>query len=449
VSARGWLVLLLVLLVAGGAGLAWIRAEGAAPSVAGPDALLVGAAGSDVQLELSDAGAGLRSIRVALAHAQGEETLFDELLAGSLLTGGAPDTHEQRVSVRIDPEVLGRRGGEAFLRISARDWSWRDGFRGNEARVDIPVTIDLAPPRIAVASGLTYVRRGGAGAVVYSVSEPTVRDGVRVGDRFFPGAPLPGDPSRRAALFAVATDTPRDPPVRVVAVDDAGNESGARWPVVVQERVLPEAAITVPQVFLDTTVSELARAEKIDAPGSIESFQVVNTTLRGANERRIRELVAETADEKLWTGPFAQLYGSKVTSRFAEHRNYFFAGEKISEATHFGYDLAATAAAGVTASNAGTVIFADELGIYGNCVLVDHGLGLTTLYGHLSRVDVAVGDRVTKGQTLGLSGSTGLAGGDHLHFAILVRGVYVDPLEWWDPSWVQTHIDARLAPSAP
>ena len=103
----------------------------------------------------------------------------------------------------------------------------------------------------------------------------------------------------------------------------------------------------------------------------------------------------------------------------------------------------------ITSAAAGRVVFAEELGIYGNCVLVDHGLGLGSLYGHLSRVDVQPGQDVLQGETLGLSGATGLAGGDHLHFAILVGGVYVDPLEWWDPAWVRSNVDTRLATSSP
>jgi murein DD-endopeptidase MepM/ murein hydrolase activator NlpD len=103
----------------------------------------------------------------------------------------------------------------------------------------------------------------------------------------------------------------------------------------------------------------------------------------------------------------------------------------------------------VGASNAGRVVFADELGIYGNCVLIDHGLGVSSLYGHLSRIDVAPGDVVQRGQTIGLTGQTGLAGGDHLHFAILVGDTYVDPIEWWDPKWIRDHIDARLESPAP
>jgi len=92
-------------------------------------------------------------------------------------------------------------------------------------------------------------------------------------------------------------------------------------------------------------------------------------------------------------------------------------------------------------------VFAGDLGIYGNCVVLDHGLGLASLYGHLASFAVAEGDRVEKGQVLGRSGSTGLAGGDHLHFAIVLGGTYVEPKEWWDPKWVREKVDSQLAPT--
>ena len=92
-------------------------------------------------------------------------------------------------------------------------------------------------------------------------------------------------------------------------------------------------------------------------------------------------------------------------------------------------------------------MFAGELGIYGQCVLIDHGLGVSSLYGHLSRIDVSLGQAVEKAEAIGLSGATGLAGGDHLHFAMLVSGTYVDPIEWWDPKWVEINIATRLPTS--
>jgi murein DD-endopeptidase MepM/ murein hydrolase activator NlpD len=290
------------------------------------------------------------------------------------------------------------------------------------------------------------VRRGGAGVVRYELNEATVRDGVQVGDRFFPGYEVAGS---RVAFYAIPTDAEPSPELRVIAEDSAGNVARARWPVVVNERVLPIANVTLPLSFLDTTVPDLAATVGIDASDPIAAFAQINTELRAANELKIRELLADSAPERLWQGAFTQLANSKVTSRFAEQRTYFVGGQVVSKATHFGYDLASTRAAPITAAARGRVVFSDELGIYGNCVLVDHGLGLATLYGHLSRLDVQPGDPVERGQTLGLSGATGLAGGDHLHFAVLIGDTYVDPIEWWDKKWVRENIEARLPTPAP
>ena len=251
----------------------------------------------------------------------------------------------------------------------------------------------------------------------------------------------------RIALYAVATGETPPPEIHVIAEDAAGNRARASWPVVVQQRSLKAGNVTLPGSFLERTVRPLAEAERIPNDDLVAAFHVINTELRSANEARIRELLANSAGESLWQDAFQQLPNSKVTSPFAEERVYFVNGVRVSEATHFGYDLASNTAAPIPAANAGLVAFAGNLGIYGNCVLIDHGLGLASLYGHLSRVDVATGDRVEKGQRLGLSGATGLAGGDHLHFAMLVGDTYVDPLEWWDPAWVRTHIDNHLGRS--
>ncbi len=91
-----------------------------------------------------------------------------------------------------------------------------------------------------------------------------------------------------------------------------------------------------------------------------------------------------------------------------------------------------------------SVLYAAPLGIYGNCVILDHGLGVQSLYGHLSIIDVKEGDTVEKGQALGRTGTTGLAGGDHLHFTMLVDGVMVSPVEWWDPHWMEDRVFRKI-----
>jgi murein DD-endopeptidase MepM/ murein hydrolase activator NlpD len=447
VTARSWLgVLLAVLLLVGGA-LVWIRFEGDAPTVEGPTSLLIGSS-SSVAFDIGDLGSGLREIQISVQQADGETVVFERSFPGDLRTGGSTPSISERFEIEIDPKALGLAHGDASLTVTARDWSWRNSFRGNETQHQIPLKIDLEKPRIQVASGLTYVSRGGSGSVSYSINEETTRDGVMVGASFYRGFLAPGEEAssgRRFALFAVPTDSPREPTIVVVAEDRAGNVANSSWPVVLKERVLPAANITLPDRFLKTKVRNLADAAGIPQDDLLRAFDQINTELRAANEAKIREIVANPSGSKLWNGAFTQLRNSKVTSKFAEQRSYFIDGKKISEATHFGYDLASTAGAPIQAANSGLVIFADDIGIYGNCVIIDHGMNLFSLYAHLSSMSVSMGDRVKKNDTLGLSGATGLAGGDHLHFAILLGGTYVEPLEWWDPLWVKTHVDAHLA----
>lgn len=437
----------LAALLLGGAALVWVRFEGDAPTVEGPASLSIGSSGR-VGFDIGDLGSGLREIRISVQQADGETVAFERNFPGSLGTGGDSPGIPERFEIEIDVKALGLAHGDASLTVRARDWSWRNNFRGNETERQIPLNIDLQKPRIQVASGLTYVSRGGSGSVSYSINEETTRDGVMVGENFYRSFPAPGadaSSGQRFALFAVPTDSPPEPKIVVVAEDRAGNVANTSWPVVLKERVLPDANITLPDRFLETKVRNLADAAGIPQDDLLRAFHQINTELRAANEAKIREIVANPSESKLWNGAFTQLRNSEVTSRFAEQRSYFFDGQKISEATHFGYDLASTAGAPIQASNSGLVIFADDLGIYGNAVIIDHGIDLFSLYAHLASMNVSAGDRVEKDDTLGFSGATGLAGGDHLHFAILLGGTYVEPLEWWDPSWVKTHVDAQLA----
>ncbi|HTY16940.1 MAG TPA: M23 family metallopeptidase [Myxococcota bacterium] len=445
---RSILGVLGLLLAVGAAGVATLRCEGTPPSVKAPERLAIGHAPRSVAIEVDDAGSGVNEVAVALVHPGGEATLLTESFPARWIPFGAP-APPQHLEVPIDPTALGLKEGTATLRITATDHAWRHGLSGNQTQVEVPVALDFHPPRITLQPANSYERRGGAGAVVYEVSEATARDGVQVGERFFPSVrPGGGDAHAagpRFALFPLPIDAPPDAKPIVVAVDAAGNEGRAVPQIHVTERTFPEVLLPLSPKFIDEKIPELAGIVGVDASDHVKAFQEINTRIRGENEARIREVVKDSAPEPLFSGAFEQLANSKVTSTFAESRSYLVDGKKVSESRHYGYDLAALASTPVTASNAGRVLFAGENGVYGNCVILDHGLGVSSLYGHLSAIHVQPGDKIEKGQVLGLSGQTGLAGGDHLHFAILLDGVYVDPVEWWDPKWVREHVEEPLA----
>jgi len=146
----------------------------------------------------------------------------------------------------------------------------------------------------------------------------------------------------------------------------------------------------------------------------------------------------------LWRGPFRQLGNSQVEANFADHRVYLYQGREVDRQDHLGYDLATTAHAPVSASNEGVVLLADYFGIYGNTIVIDHGYGLLTVYGHLASFAVKAGDSVKSGQVIAQSDSTGLAAGDHLHFSVILQGEQVDAREWWDGHWIEDRILAKL-----
>jgi murein DD-endopeptidase MepM/ murein hydrolase activator NlpD len=482
VTAAARFFVVLAVLAAGVAGLAFLRCETAPPEVALAGPIWLGRAPRDVSFTARDAGSGLRRLEVILETGEGARTLLETRAESGWLLGTAEEgPGEYTVSVAGQ----GLRDGEATLRVRATDWSWAHVFDGNTAEATVPVTIDTKPPRIAIESGLTYVQRAGAATVIYRTDGALARDGVLVDDVFFSGFPapetVPAEPAgteevapdeageveaaktaeadtaetreagggRRVAVFAVPRDGPSAPKIRVVATDLAGNEASRGWAVEFQDRVFPSVPVELPERFFQEKVPELAGAVGIDPSDVPGAFKIINEKVRAQNEARIAELTRAASEPRHFEGRFLQLKNSEVTSHFAEARSYRYGGQELSHSIHYGYDLASLANAPVTASNAGRVIFADDLGIYGNCVILDHGLGVTSLYGHLSGIDVAVGDLVEKEQTIGTSGATGLAGGDHLHFAILVGGVYVDPLEWWDARWMHDRVEARIAGAAP
>ena len=121
-----------------------------------------------------------------------------------------------------------------------------------------------------------------------------------------------------------------------------------------------------------------------------------------------------------------------------------YIGVRIDHLDHVGFDLASVKHYPIEASNNGIIRYATNLGIYGKTVLIDHGCGLFSLYGHLSSISVEQDQEVNKGDIIGLSGSTGLAAGDHLHFGLFLQGIPVNPVEWWDRQWIQEHLWERI-----
>jgi murein DD-endopeptidase MepM/ murein hydrolase activator NlpD len=320
------------------------------------------------------------------------------------------------------------------------------------------IQVKLEPPIVSVVSTHHYVNLGGSEMVVYRAAPAEVTSGVRVGNIEYPGFPASGagvtgaDPALKVAFFALLYDQDLNASIEVFAKDDAGNEARATFMDNAFMKPFKKSNIQIDDKFLNRVVPEIIAHSpelKMSPPAAgsdlLPAFLKVNGELRQINADEIAAISTKNASaSRIWEGPFVQLGNSQVEAAFADHRTYFYDGKEIDQQVHLGFDLAVTSHVPVVAANAGKIVNAKWLGIYGNCVIIDHGMGVASLYGHLSSFDVKEGDTVTRGQTIGRSGMTGLAGGDHLHFTMLVNGHMVNPVEWWDPHWIQDRVERKL-----
>lgn len=405
---------------------------------------------TEVRVELVQDGDGGREgaadgARVTLLAARAYEP------RGALAFWG-PATESDPFDLTVGREtVADLREGEAILRVTAgRAGTWLR--RPGPVVRELTLPVRLRPPTLSVLSSQHYLKQGGSEAVVYAVGETSVRDGVWAGDRFFPGFPLPGGgPGERFALLAAPWDLADGSEVELMAVDDVGNEARVQFLDIYTPRPYKTGRIELSDEFMERVVPQiLAQTPQLSDRGDLLARYVrINSELRRSNRARLVELATGSARELLWSEPFLQMPGSRVMSPFAVERTYLYDGEEVDRQFHLGYDLATVRRDEIPAANTGIVRLAGYFGIYGNAVVLDHGYGLMTLYGHLSSIEVAEGDRVERGQRLGRSGETGLAGGDHLHFAVLLQGMPVDPVEWWDRQWIEHRIGRKLGRASP
>jgi len=436
-SLKVWAVLLLLLL-AGGGFLLWRQRQPGVRVALDPGLTAIGHPPRTLTLVLEAPAAPLGAVAVRVVQGGQARTVLAEDLASA-------GVRTLRKPVTLDAGALKLAEGPAQLEVDARDTLWRPRPPAGPRLVQA-FTVDLTPPKLELKTATGYVKHAGAGIVVYR-PEGAARSGVRVGAEFFPGTPgLAADPTVHVALFTVPFSGPETPPA-LLAVDEAGNERVIGVPVTFLPVKFPKDTIRLTEAFLRRKVPELAAQTSGTATAEelLQAFLRVNGEGRKANEAKNREIArGETSAKPLWTGPFRQQTNTKVFANFPEERTYELDGRKVDLQWHLGIDLASNKQSPVEASNAGRVVFVGPNGIYGNMIVLDHGLGLMTLYAHLSEASVKVGQTVQRGEALGRSGETGLAGGDHLHFAMLIHGVYTSPIEWWDDHWLRDRLAKPL-----
>jgi len=433
-----FLVVLLILVAAGIGGAIYSRPrfESEPPKIAlSNDSDVLGAA--PLEIDITDTGTGLRSVTATISQGGREQSLASEQYAQPIPA--------KKITVAL-AKVPGIQEGPAVLRVGARDaslWHW---FKGNDAVLERNISIDVTPPTIELVADDRYIDFGGVGAIVYKASADTAKTGIEAGSHWFPGfrGVVRGHPDEYFALFAHAYDVQPTERATIVATDKAGNTQRMRLPYELKNVKYKKSTIAVSDSFFQNKVVPLL-TDLSKRNGSVkEVFVAVDHDVRKQNEDKIAEVTSKATPKPLWDGAFHQLSNSKVEANFADQRTYTYKGEPIDTAFHLGYDLSVTKHYPIEAANSGVVAFTGFLGLYGNAILIDHGLGLYTLYGHCSQIDVKPGERIEKNQIIGKTGETGFAGGDHLHFGVYLDGVAVLPVEWWDAKWIADNITPKL-----
>ena len=428
--------------------LAWfliVRMEGEIPEI--ELALSSPSIGKSLKLPVTliDEKSGLQRFWVALLKDGKEYPIATkEFDSAGLLAGGL--VNSETLTIEFNPKDQGVSDGKAVLRMAVWDYSWRKWGKGNQFYVEQEVLIDTQSPRIEVISRAHNVNQGGTGVVIYKLSEHCIKNGVLVGDRFFPGRSGHYDDSKiYLAFFALTHKQGPGTKLMITAMDSAGNESMRGFPHHINARKFRNDTINISDRFLDWKmpefIEEISNGKNL-AP--LETFLLVNEDLRRTNSESIFKLSMGSESKLFWDGKFLRLPNAANRARFADQRSYVYNGKTIDTATHMGVDLASVAQSPIPAANNGKILFTGNIGIYGATVIIDHGFGLLSLYGHMSSIDVTQDQMVAKGDVIGKTGISGLAGGDHLHFGMLVHNTYVNPIEWWDESWIRNNITNKI-----
>ncbi|MBM4294499.1 MAG: hypothetical protein FJ126_06280 [Deltaproteobacteria bacterium] len=394
--------------------------------------------------EAGDKDGGIKKIRVTVKQAGQEKEVLVRTYPSSWGIWGSkgPEVGKIEVPFVLDAKTLGLQDGKAAMTVEVWDRSWRHFFNGRQASLTREMMVDLVPLKLTFQSVNHLLHSGGAGVICYRLSKTPGESGVLTGGILYQGFPNPkGKPEDFVCLFPVPREGPATDHVDLVARSAAGTEVKQRISFKVKPRKWRLDRMNVSEEFLRQVAATFPTSNPADP---LTAYLEVNREMRKKNHDRVRQVCSPSQPQPLWSGAFQRFLG-KPMARFGDKRAYIYQGRQVDQQVHLGEDLASLERSPVPAGNKGVVALAENLGIYGQTVILDHGLGVFSMYSHLSQIDVKNGEKVEKGATLGRTGATGLAGGDHLHFSMILQGEFVDPVEWWDPHWHKDQLEGQWA----
>jgi len=387
------------------------------------------------------------SDNVALKH---YEVLLNDGKKNVMISQGdfEPNTKDKTVLLKYPKgKIFDKKSTKFKLTIIATDRSLWNFIQGNKSVKNIDVTVDYKRPNVNVLANSYSITQGGSALVVFHASDANL-------DKLYieaAGYKYKAQPYKKKGYYAALIAWPfteKNFSAKIIASDLANNIRKTEIPFYLINHKYRVSWIKATDKFIDGKITDLSTSdpEYASIDGKLEKLRAINETMRLKNEEKIHTLGKKISNDILKTWKVQKFYplknGARVAS-YGDERHYYYKNKsnEVSHSYHVGYDLASTKMASIRTSNAGTVVYANDNGIYGNMPMIDHGLGLYTLYGHCSQILVKEGDEVKAGEVIAKTGSTGLALGDHLHFGVLVQGVEVRPVEWFDAGWIRKSIN--------
>ncbi len=381
---------------------------------------------------MAEDAAGIRKVEINVQRGGKRMTILEQSF----------DDKPDSIDLAFNLEKADLPEGAFTLEVKVYDASFAGFGSGNSTTYENTINLDNKPPYIEVRTTTPGIKKGGAALVVYEVKEEVQKTGIYVDDIFFAG--YEQEENVYVCLFAFPHNVNiNDFSPQIYAKDLAGNVTQSSLKVNARNVNFREDDMNVSDKFLNNIKGELIKLSP-ERETLLEKYIESNTQIRKKDLQIFKIIGEKSMNKPQWEGSFQVLPRSQVMAYYGDKRTYIYKEKVIDNQVHQGIDYASVAKADIPATNNGKVVFAEPLGIHGNVVIIDHGVGLFSLYSHLTDIFVKVGDVVKTGHTVGTTGKTGLAGGDHVHYGILISGIAVNPLEWLDKKWVQYSITDRL-----
>ncbi len=390
-----------------------------------------------LKIDIDDAS-GVKSYSVVLKSKDDDNTLHYEQFI----------TPKDSLIIEVEPprSAYAMKDKNIKIIVQATDASKWNFLNGNTSTKEIELKIDKKRPELSIIGHSYKIKKGGAALVIFKVDDEHLKE-FYIETNY--GKKFKAQPFYKKGYYIsllawpVTVDSFK---ATVIAKDYAGNSSKTYIPLYIKQKKYRVSNIKLSDRFLKGKIAQLAEefAETQGVEDSIEQFKIINEDVRAKNEKLIHEITSKVSDEMISDFKINKMYPLKngqVVATFGDHRKYSYEGKPISESYHLGLDMASNAQAQIKPQNGGDVVYSDYNGIYGNMPIIHHGLGLYTLYGHCSSVNVNNGDFVNAKENIANTGKSGYAMGDHLHFGVLIQGIEVRPAEWMDNDWMRLNIN--------